>query len=444
MPVSTRAAADRSGAARRRLFGLVLALTVAALGGCASLTYTDVMHQVDQDLAAQHPQAALKSLDKLSGAGDRTLYLLNKAMVQRMAGDYAGSVQSFEQVKPVMAYLEATSVSETAGALTLSEGLRSYTPPLYERLLAHVYEGLDYLQLGQTDAARVEVLQIDDLLKRLYPNADAAPNGGDAFPRYFSGLVYESRGEYSDAMIAYRQAYQAYKAGGVSDAAMPSDLKQSLCRFADYLGLKDERDRYAKTFGLESWPPVQTDDPQGQVVFIFSDGLGPGKDSKGAYLQNPLNGRFYNLTLPVLQRREPGVGAAEISVAGRDVRSQRVANIAADASRQLEADKPKLLADEFARNVTRELAANAADRKGQGLGTLLSFVGAVLDQADTRIWGTLPDNIQLARLRLAPGTYDMTVQLEGGAGRIGSKVLKDVAVQAGQTTFTALQWVSYH
>jgi hypothetical protein len=256
--------------------------------------------------------------------------------------------------------------------------------------------------------------------------------------------VYESRGEYSDAMIAYRQAYQAYKAGGMPDAVIPQDLKLSLCRFADYLGLKDERDRYAKAFDLESWPPVVGNDPEGQIVFLLSDGFGPEKQSRGAYLQNPLNGRFYNLTLPVLQRRESRITAAELTVDGQDARTQRVANLYADATRQADADRPKLMAAEFARNVTREIAANAADRKQQGLGTLLSFVGAVADQADTRIWNTLPDNIQLARLRLAPGRYDVTVQLQGGGGPAGTKVLKDVAVQAGQTTFTSLQWVSFH
>src|SRR5579862_445441 len=118
MPVSARTATDRDAVACKRLLGSGLGLLFMALAGCASLTYTDVMKQVDQDLAAQQPGAALKALDKLSGTGDRTLFLLNKAMVQRMAGDYAGSVQTFEQVKPVLAYLEATSVSETAGALT--------------------------------------------------------------------------------------------------------------------------------------------------------------------------------------------------------------------------------------------------------------------------------------------------------------------------------------
>ena len=129
-------AAQRLGAVRW------LCLWVAPLlllGGCA-MTYMDVMQQVDADLAHQQPEAALKALDKLQDDGkDETLYLLNKAMVLRMTGDYADSVKVFEQVKPLMEYLEATSVSETAGAFTLSENLRAYEAPLYERLLVHVY-----------------------------------------------------------------------------------------------------------------------------------------------------------------------------------------------------------------------------------------------------------------------------------------------------------------
>src|SRR5690242_18652527 len=120
-------------------------LTVLALGGCA-LGYMDAMQQVDRDLAAQQPQAALKALEGLSGGKDQVLYLLNKAMVLRMAGDYSDSVQAFEQAKPLMQYLEATSVSETAAALTFTENLRTYQSPVYERLLAHVYQGLNYLQ----------------------------------------------------------------------------------------------------------------------------------------------------------------------------------------------------------------------------------------------------------------------------------------------------------
>ena len=429
-------AAHRLGAVRRlRLWWPALLL----LSGCA-MTYVDVMQQVDKDLMQQQPEAALKALDKIQGGRDQTLYLLNKAMVLRMTGDYADSVKVFEQAKPLMEYLEATSVTESASAFTLSENLRTYEAPLYERLLVHVYQGLNYLQLGQPDSARVEAAQTDDLLKRLYPNSDSAPNGGDAFPRYFSGLVYEDMGEYSDAMIAYRQAYKSYKAQGSTDAQIPADLKLSLCRFADFLGLQDELNDYKKRFGIDKWPPVAQQDDQGQVLFVFSDGMGPVKYAQSSVLPDPVNAHYYSVSLPVLQRRSQLARYADITLGEATGQTQRMANIYDDAEQQLKADRPKLLAAEFSRNVTRAVAANAADKKGQGLGAVLSLVASVADQADIRIWATLPDNIQVARVRLAPGTYDMTVQLRGGYG--GTRVLKNVVVRPGQRTFTSLQWTS--
>lgn len=434
MPALFGAAARYVAAARRFVIFLPL-----ALAGCA-LNYMDVMQQMDRDLAAQQPQAALKALDRLSGGRDQTLYLLNKAMVLRMTGDYAASAQTFEQAKPLMEYLEATSVSETAAALTFTEGLRAYEAPLYERLMLHVYQGLNYLQLGQPDAARVEAAQMDDLLKRLYPGTNAAPNGGDAFPRYFSGLIYEDLGEYSDAMIAYRQAYKAYKAEGASDQSIPQDLKLSLCRFADYLGLDDELADYKQRFGIEKWPPVSQQDSQGQIVFVFSDGLGPVKLAQSSLLPDPVNGHYYSVSLPVLRRRMPGAGSAVIDVGVEQAETERVASIAADASQQMAVDRPKLLAAEFSRNVTRSIAANQADQKAQGLGSLLSLVASAVDQADTRIWSTLPDNIQLARLRLEPGSYDLNVRLNGGQG--GTRTLKNVKVEAGHIAFVSLQWTS--
>jgi len=436
MPASFHAARPERAARWPRLW-LLSALIL--LSGCAA-TYMDVMQQVDQDLTRQQPEAALKALDKLSGGKDQTLYLLNKAMVLRMTGDYADSVKVFEQAKPLMEYLEATSVTESAAAFSFTENLRAYEAPLYERLLAHVYQGMNFLQLGQPDSARVEAAQIDDLLKRLYPNADAAPNGGDAFPRYFSGLVYEDMGEYSDAMIAYRQAYKSYMAQGATDAQIPEDLKLSLCRFADYLGLKDELEDYKKRFGVGQWPSVSKQDDQGQVLFVFSDGMGPIKYPQSAVLPDPVNGHYYSVSLPALRRRTQFARYAEISAGGITAQTQRMANIFDDATEQLKADKPKLLAAEFSRNVVRNVAAIQADKKAAGLGSLVSLVASVADQADVRIWGTLPDNIQVARLRLAPGTYDLTVQLKGGYG--GTRVLKDVTVKAGQMTFASLQWTS--
>ncbi|MGA9855764.1 MAG: hypothetical protein WBR29_10855 [Gammaproteobacteria bacterium] len=423
---------------------VIFCIGLLFLAGCA--TYRGNMQSVDQALAAQQPAAALKALTPLSGGRNQVLYLLNKGMILRIQGDYAGSVSAFEAAKPLMEYLEATSVSENVGALTLSENLRSYQGAIYERLLLHVYQALNYLQLGQPDSARVEVQQIDLLLRRLYPDKDTAPHGGDAFARYFSGLVYEDLGDWSDAMISYRKAYQAYRAQGVPDSAIPPDLQMSLCRFADYLGLDQELDDYKKRFNLDTWPPVIADsnNPTGQLVFIFSNGLAPEKVPIQAVVQNPADGHFYTVSLPSMRRRVPAVTDAVVQVQNQSVPTVPVESVAADAAKALAAEMPKLIADEVARNVTRQIAANQADKKGQGLGALLSLVGALADQPDTRIWNTLPDDIQMASLNLPPGTYKVTVQLRGRYGGImKTQTFDNILIQPGQMTFTTLHWISF-
>jgi hypothetical protein len=241
-------------------------------------------------------------------------------------------------------------------------------------------------------------------------------------------------------MIAYRQAYKSYKAQGAADEHIPLDLKLSLCRYADFLGLQDELKDYKKRFGIDKWPPVLRQDGQGQVLFVFSDGMGPAKYAQSSVVADPVSARYYSVSLPALQQRTQFARYADISLGDAVGQTQHMASIYDDAEQQMKADRPKLLAAEFARNVARTVAANAADRKEQGLGTVLSLVASVADQADTRIWGTLPDNIQVARVRLAPGSYDMTVQLRGGYG--GTRVLKDVVIRPGQMTFTSLQWTS--
>lgn len=433
---------------RTRVCGIrwaAAACLLLALGGCAS--YVASMREVDRALAAHDPQAALLALEPMAGGGDQTLYLLDKAMLLRLTGDYAGSAAVFERAKRRMTYLEATSVTETAAALTVGENLRSYRGALYERLLVHVYESLDYLQAGDADAARVEVAQIDELLKRLYPGADAAPHGGDAFARYFAGLVYEDAGRWSDALIEYRKAYQAYRAAGVADAAIPRGLQISLCRFTDYLGLDQERDDYRHRFGINAWPPVAPaggGDPAGALVFVFSNGLAPRKVAATSIVQGPHNGVFYSVSLPVLQRRVPLAASAAIQIAGQSTATLPVADIAADAGRALAAQLPALTASEIARNVARHAVARAANGKQQGVGSLLSFIGSIVDRADTRIWNTLPDNIQLARLRLPPGRYTLTATFRDGAGAIlGSKTVDDVVVKAGRITFATGRWISF-
>ncbi|HET6725341.1 MAG TPA: hypothetical protein VFH85_04985 [Gammaproteobacteria bacterium] len=421
---------------RTRTF--ICACLLLTLSGCAS--YVGSLHRMNAALIDHDPAAALAALKPLSGGRDKALYLLDKAMILRMQRNYAGSIQAFERAKPLLHYLEATSVTETVAALTLTEDLRTYTPPLYERLLLHVYQSLNYLQSGDAQAALVEARQIDVLLRRLSPATDAAPDGSDAFARYVAGMIFEDAGDWNDAMIAYRKAYQAYTA---ADRPLPPGLAISLCRFADYLGLDTELSDYRQRFGIQQWPPVAPA-VDGQVVFVLGDGLAPAKVAITQLVQDPHSGHFFNISLPALRPRAPVLDAATVDIGGVTATTAVVEDIARRAQTELDDNRGALVAAEIARNVARNAIANKADDKQQGLGALISLIGAAVDHADTRIWNTLPDNIQMARLRLPPGHYDMTVSLRDAFGNtVGTKEFDDVIVKPGRVTFATWHATGY-
>ena len=187
----------------------ILAL-VSGLGGCA--TYSGSFGVIERNLAAQQYDAALVNIEKESESKkDRVLYLLNKGMVLRMKRDFAGSNGALEAAKSEMDRLYAASVSENALSVMVNDSTVSYSGDNYERVLLHLYMALNYLELGDPDSARVEALQLDAKLREFAEKVPDSKYAEDAFTLYLTGLIYEDRGEWSDAMISYRSAYNVTK-----------------------------------------------------------------------------------------------------------------------------------------------------------------------------------------------------------------------------------------
>jgi hypothetical protein len=170
---------------------LAVLAVCTVLAGCA--TYGHALRDIDLAVQQGRPGDALARLESLGrGGGNEALYLVNKGMLLRLQGDIAESVAVFEAAKPLVTFQEATSVSETAGKLVVAEGTTSYQPRPFERLQLHILQALNHLELDNWDGARVEALQIDLLLQRAY--GGSAPQGGDAFARYLSGIIFEGLG----------------------------------------------------------------------------------------------------------------------------------------------------------------------------------------------------------------------------------------------------------
>jgi len=406
--------------------------------GCAS--YSRNFEQEIQTLASQDPAAALDALEKQHHPErNRLLYHLNKAMLLHMLGDYAASNTEFEQAKAVIQQYQATSISEQGAAFFINDGTRTYVGSSLEQLMLHVYAAINYLLQNKVDEARVEALQIDVRLRQLQEDKPDSILSIDPFVRYLTGLIYEQLGEYDNAMIAYRKAYNAYlehqKAYGIN---VPRFLKQDLLRFSRQLGLTEEYNKYRTRFNTEA---RQIDREQAELIVLFHKDLAPIKRSRRIAQMDPRTGYLVHFALPVYEPRNSQLSHARVVVEQQRVNTERMEDISGIALRTLDQSMPAIMARALARAVIKYKMSRQVGEDNGLAGLVMNIAGVVSEQADTRSWLTLPGEIQMARVTLPPGDYNVELELIGRAGQVTAiRQLGRISLTRGSKRFLSYLW----
>ena len=472
-----------------------LSLILLLLSGCA--TYSDSFSAIERDLSTRQFDVALQRIEAQAGQkNQRVLYHLNKGMVLRMQRDFAGSNLALEAAKQEIEQLYASSVSENALSFIVNDATTRYAGDNYEQVLLHLYMALNFLELGQRDAARVEALQIDLKLRELGEKSEVSRLSEHAFSRYLTALIYEDGGEWSDAMIAYRKAYEEYKkvTSNISGNAetmvaapdmIPNLLRSDLLRTSHKLGLRDEESKYQKEFGHQKElgiSPGKNATPeknglaeQGELVFILHNGLAPIKREQAATLFDPFSGQIVRIALPYYESRFNPLVAARISVMPQAVpnagpsntspsnevnetiavaQTELMENVDAVAKQTLAARMAAITARSLARAVAKvkmqQAVTKSAERGSNNealpnlLGSFAMQIAAIAtERADTRSWLTLPANMQLARLPLSSGKYRVRVEyLAAGGHVLDSKIYPEIMIHPTRKTYLTEHWVS--
>ena len=438
-------------ATRPIVLGVLLAL---ALSGCAS--FSDSFSDIESEMAAQRFGAALQALEKQQHPKrDEVVYLLNKAMLERMNGDFAASNRSFEAAKARMDELNAVSLREQALSVTVNDAMRSYTGETYEQVLVHLYMALNYLQLGNLIDARVEALQVDEQLREIAQRIPESRYTEDALALYLTGMIYEEMGEPSDAMIAYRQAYEAYRRYGEKyGVPTPDYLQRDLLRLAEQLGLADELRKYKQEFHIDHWASAEELAAKGELVFILHDGLAPIKREHATTVVDPRSGHIVRIALPYYEERPTPVTGARVEAGDIHARAELAEDIDAIAVKDLESRMPAITGRAVARAVVKAEMARAVresarqqNQNGSGAaaavaGLAVEIFGVVTERADTRSWLTLPSRIYLARMPLSPGTYTIKVDLLDNNGQIvATQEYANIVIRQGAMTYVSPHWI---
>ena len=433
------------------IFPLATVLTLL-LSGCA--TYSDSFSVIESQMAEQQFDAALQTLEKQRHPKrDQALTLLNKAMLERMNGDYAASNRAFEAAKARMEELHGVSLREQTLSVMVNDATRSYAGEEFEQVLVHLYMALNYLQLGDLIDARVEALQVDERLREITQRLPENRYTEDALARYLTGMIYEELGERSDAMIAYRKAYEAYRRYQQNYlVAVPDFLKHDLLRLSQQMGLTEEMRQYKKEFRIERWMSADELAEQGELIFLLHNGLAPIRREHAVTIPDPASGHLVRIAVPYYETRPTPMTGARVVAGGAGAQAELAEDINAIAVKDLEARMPAITARAVARAVVKAQMAKAArenarqqnqNNAGAAVAAMaVEIAGLVTERADTRSWLTLPARIHLARLPLPPGTYTVKVNLLGDDGQIVStQEYANMDIRRGAKTYLSPHWI---
>lgn len=474
------------GLGRAAVWLLVLLTPLAV--GCGSTA------KVQQSLALKmragdYPGALAvveRERDRVYGGRNRLLYHLDRGMLLHVAGEYAASNAAFEVAKRIGEDLYTTRLGSAGLSLMANDYALDYAGENFERTLIHLFSALNYRMLGDRESALVEVRQLGDYLRKLQvdsPNENVYQE--DAFARYLSALLYESQGDLDAAFVDFKKAVKAYSDYRAAfSVPPPRSLLPDAERVAMRLGRWAREDLAA--FGSEGRARVLPEGA-GEIIVLHYNGLLPVKDQTKITI--PFSEAWLMvLALQAVARPSDGAEiqratAVASQIAGVDIvsvafpkfvdRPYSIARMQVRVVDALDTTPPALvedigaiarkdLADRIVRIRARAIAraaikyalqkaAEAAVQESAGeygalLGAATQITGNLArfasEQADKRLWSTLPDEIWMSSIFVPAGSHDLRIDFRDAGGRIvESRVVSSVEVMPGQREFVIVRTV---
>jgi uncharacterized protein len=373
---------------------------------------------------------------------ERSVVELDLALIELFNGDAQTAEQRLRKVRDEWEYLEQNSVAEKSVSMLTDDQRQQYSGEDYEKLLLRVFLTLANLMQDGGDAESYALQTLD---KHQALREAAQEKWGERVPEsycfpaiapYMRGVLREATfANYDDAERAYRDAL-----------ALQPDSAFIL------------RDIERVQHGVHS-PPGH-----GVVYVISLVGEGPYKEETEARATQEallIADRLLSIvgkysvppTLAPIKIPKIVSPAKPFDVVGLQVNGVPtsttipITDLHLLASETYEAKLPELMARTIARRVVKKGAVYVAKDQLRASAPLTSIafdaVGVAweaTESADTRCWGLLPREIQIARLELPAGTHQIALEPVSHGRVLGPAVQRQVHVTDGGNTYLLSYW----
>lgn len=349
--------------------------------------------------------------------------LADLANTPEQAQLYYENVYQQMQQKHLNAKIQLSAGLEQSNALLTNDSAITYTPAPYEMSMLHSYKALNFIYKHDIDSALVEVrrankVQVDaladnqhhidaaqDNYQQHYPEMDnllrSVKNGfQNAYTFYLSALLYETAQQFDDAYIDYKKAFEIQPTNKY--------LQNDLLRLAKQQGFEQDYHDYTQRFNRTA--PLHN--TQGQVIVFFEQGLVPQQHE--LTLRLPIytsdgDERFYSLSMPVYKNTafKPSINA--ININNQHLTLSPLVHLESLAAKTLQQKIPGKIARQALRLVAKEKMRQELARSAGDVGNIVANIyNLASEQADTRSWLTLPNQISVVRYPLDEGQHVLT------------------------------------
>lgn len=419
---------------------LIVSTLILFLGGCAAYMLDTAQNDLRNSFATGDFLGTVELVNNFQTTGvyegkDAVLMNLEMGSANHFAGNYRESNQYFENAEYEIEDLYTKSISRAIKSFLVNDNILAYDGEDYEDVYLNAFKTLNYIHLGDLEAALVESRRVSYKLGQLnikYNDIVSALSEADtskvdegkwhsgetniqnsAMGHYLSTILYAKTGKLDDARISYNNLIKSY------------GDQPSLAR--DNTPTSDE---------LET---LMNPNSYNVLVKVFS-GRSPTKKQNDIRLYFDEIDTYLKYSLPELQLYNSSVSSIRVSVNGNKQSEilKTIEHLDLVAQEVYKVKEPIIYARTIVRASLKAAATNAASKEieeeNELLGQAFNFLGKVAqeatEKADLRSWQTMPGKSHGIVLKLPNGVHTIEIEYLASNGLVLHSEIQEVEVNS--------------
>ncbi len=394
--------------------------------------------RADFPLAYQNLQLQAPNLLKAQGP---IIMNYDMGVLARLTSQYTDSNNYLSNSERLIQEAYTESITANIASFLVNDNTKEYQGEDYEDMYLNVFKALNYLHMGDTEGALVELnrsIEKQAFLKQKYEQyedrvyAYANDNGLDtssgttyatsfatsALSNYLSAAVAQALGEANTVHYASNQVRHAFDSQpGLYPFPLPSEA----------------------SLEEQAFP---TD--KGRVQIVSFSGQAPVKQQRVERVHvSAFN--FAKIAYPVLVGIPSRIQAVRITISnGKSFKLERIESISNVAIDTFKAKSELIRLKAVVRSMAKAVGVAAYDAYTQKdnevtfaeelLGMIFRIANDVSEQADIRSTHFLPAEAWVGYIDLPQGNYDITYEFLNVSGKTIYTTSEDLAVRNGQLT----------